>query len=178
MSRRKRIGFDMDEVLNDLIWQVVQIYNKTYRQNLNYYKIEQYDITHYLVPQCKNIFREFCNDEFMLRLHVEPTAVETLNYLASKHDINFITAGYPETETVRGQWLASHFKFFKPSMLIMESEKQKWDGDLLLDDFEQNLIGGGYLGLLMNRPWNRKFDAEAHGIKRVYTVADVLKYVA
>jgi 5'(3')-deoxyribonucleotidase len=177
MRIRKKLGFDMDEVLNNLVYQAVQIYNKTYRQNLNYYEIEQYDIRPYLVPQCKNIWREFCNEEFMLGLHVEPTAIETLNYLADKHEINFVTAGYPETETVRGQWLFSHFSFFKPNMLIMEREKQKWDGDLLMDDFQDNLLGGGYLGLLMNRPWNRMFDAEANGIKRVYTVADVLKYI-
>jgi 5'(3')-deoxyribonucleotidase len=176
--KRLLIGVDIDEVCNNLIWEVVQAYNKAYRQNLNYYDIDQYDIKPFLVPQCKNIWQEFCRDELMRGLQVEDTAVETLSQLAEQHDIYFVTAGHPNTMHVRDQWLSGKFPFYKTKMLIGCQQKQLLNLDILVDDYEQNLIGGNYRGFLMNRPWNRKFDAKAHSIERIDKVEDVLKYIA
>ena len=34
--------------------------------------------------------------------------------------------------------------------------------DVLIDDYEKNLIGGDYQGILMNYPWNANFDDAAY----------------
>ena len=40
--------------------------------------------------------------------------------------------------------------------------------DLLVDDFEGNLIGGSYNKVLLDYPWNRSINDKEHGIVRVY----------
>lgn len=177
MSRRKIIAVDLDETIQDMVYQVIQAYNRTYRQNLNYYKIEQYDISPYIVSECKHIWQEFATEELMRNLHVEPTAVETLTKLNELHDIYFVTAGHPNTMRVRDLWLASHFDWYKSKMLICCRNKQLLKVDVMVDDYEMNLVGGEYQKFLMTRPWNKAFDAEAHGITRIYTMSDVLKYI-
>lgn len=174
---RPKWGWDMDETLSPFIYEVVKAYNRTYRKDLNYYDIDQYDITPFIVPECKNIWQEFCTDRFIRELIVEPTAVETLCKLNETYDIYFVTAGHPNTMKARDQWLAAHFPFYKSSMLIASREKQMIKLNYLTDDFEGNLVGGDYRGFLVNRPWNRKFDAEAHGITRISFAEDVLKYI-
>ena len=177
MERRKRFSCDIDEFLNDLVFQAVKLYNVTYRQSLNYYSIDQYDIKPFLVPECKNIWQEFVTEEFIRNLHVEDTAVETLHILNERLDLYFVTAGHPNTMRARDQWLASKFDFYKSNMLIGCQHKQMLKVNYMGDDFEGNLIGGDYKGFLMNRPWNRKFDAEANGIIRINKVSDLLKYI-
>jgi 5'(3')-deoxyribonucleotidase len=177
MSQRKRFACDIDEFLNDLVYQVVKSYNAVYRQNLNYYSIDQYDIRPFLVPECKNIWQEFCTEETIRNLHVEDTAVETLPILNKKLDLYFVTAGHPNTMRARDQWLASKFDFYKSKMLIGCQNKQLLKMDYMGDDYHENLVGGDYQGFLMNRSWNRSFDAEAHGIIRINKVSDVLKYI-
>lgn len=176
--KRLAIGVDMDETIQGLVYAVIQEYNKVYRQELNYWKVDQYDISPFLVPECKNIWKEFVTDDLIRNLEVEPTAVDTLTKLSEHHDIYFVTAGHSYTMGARDRWLAAHFPFYKSGMLIACKEKQLLRLDLLIDDYEKNLIGGKYHGLLINRPWNRKFDAEAHGIMRINFIEDVLKYVA
>jgi len=167
----------MDETISDLVYQTIKLYNATYRQELNYYKIDQYDISPFIVPECKNIWQEFCTPQFILGLTVEPTAVETLTKLSEQHDIYFVTAGHPNTMQARDQWLAGKFPFYKSRMLIGCRSKQLLKLDVLIDDYEANLLGGEYQGILVNRPWNRKFDAEAHSIKRIHFIEDALKYI-
>lgn len=167
----------MDEVLNDFVYKVILAYNKAYRQNFDYYGIKEYEFTHRLVPECKNIFSEFCTKRFMMNLSMEDTAVETLCKLNEKHKIYFVTAGFAETMGDREQWLKKYFPFYKYGMLVGCREKQLIKLDVLIDDYEKNLIGGDYKGFLVTRPWNCNFDANSNGMTRIEKVSDVLKYI-
>jgi 5'(3')-deoxyribonucleotidase len=159
------------------MWEVLRVYNATYRDDVSYYGLMDWDVSLYIKPECKNIFREFCSDELMRTLQVENTAVETLTKLHELHDVFFLTAGYPETIGVRNRWLEGKFKFYNESMLIKCTRKQLIKGDWLLDDRPSNLIGGSYQGILMNRPWNRTFNAESYLIPRVDKVEDILNLI-
>jgi 5'(3')-deoxyribonucleotidase len=176
--RRLKCGFDLDGFTNNLIQKVVIAYDAVYHQKLDYNKIDKYDISSFLVPECKNIWKEFCTEKFMLNLDVEPTAVPAISKIATTHDVYFVTAGHPNTMAARDQWLAKHFPFYKTKMLIACANKQLLDLDLLGDDFEQNLIGGAYVGVLMDTPYNRSFDEKRYGITRINKVSDVLDVVA
>lgn len=176
--KRETWAVDNDETIQDLVYQVVKNYNKAYRQNLNYYKIYQYDIRPFIVPECKNIWQEFVTEELIRSLNVEPTAVDTLCTLNQTSDIYFVTAGHPNTMRARDRWLSSHFDFYKSRMLIGCQNKQLLKVNNMIDDYEANLLGGDYRKFLITRPWNNSFNAEAHGIIRIDTISDVLKYVA
>ena len=51
--------------------------------------------------------------------------------------------------------------------MIVTNKKQLVRGDVLIDDGVHNLIGGEYYKILVDAPYNRAFDAESHGIRRV-----------
>ena len=42
--------------------------------------------------------------------------------------------------------------------------------DILIDDYEMNLINGSYFGILMDYPWNRNFDDASDD--KIYRVFD------
>lgn len=171
--QRLKIGFDLDSTLNNLVVKVVDAYNAKYQQSLDYNLIDKWDFSHMLVPECKHIWQEFCDYGLIRSLDIEPTAVDTLTALSKQHDIYFVTAGHPYTLKARDDWLDEHFPFYRSKMLIVAREKQLLKIDVLIDDYEQNLIGGDYLGILMNQPWNSAFKAERYGIKRIGRIAEV-----
>ena len=45
--------------------------------------------------------------------------------------------------------------------------------DILIDDYEMNLINGSYFGILMDYSWNRNFDDAAYD--NIYRVFDWLQ---
>lgn len=53
------------------------------------------------------------------------------------------------------------------------SHKQLVKGDVLIDDGTHNLEGGNYFKILMTAQHNKKYDAEANGMLRVETWAEV-----
>lgn len=61
-----------------------------------------------------------------------------------------------------------HFSFYRSSNLIVCREKQLLNLNVLIDDYQNNLIGGGYLGLLMTKHWNEHFAAKCFGIERIF----------
>lgn len=175
--KRLSLGFDLDETLQNMIKRLLLYYNVAYKDNLKFEDIRQYDMTPYLVPECKHIFQEFCNDEFFLNLDVEKTAVETLSQLSEKHDIYFVTAGHPLTIGARDEWLKRTFPFYRSRMLIACTNKQLLNLDILVDDYECNLIGGKYASVLINKPWNESFDNKKYGIERINKISDVQRLV-
>jgi 5'(3')-deoxyribonucleotidase len=177
MGRRKKIGLDNDEFINPMIADLIPLYDSKYGQNLRFEDLLQYDISPYLVPECKNIFAEFIDDDFILRMKIDPIVKQVIDYLIRTHDVVFPTAGYPSTMEARDRWFFENIEGYKTKMLIMCSEKQLLNLDILGDDYEKNLIGGDYLGLLLTKPWNGWFNEKEYGIKRINHVVEMLKYL-
>lgn len=176
--RRLAIGVDMDEVINDMIAKLIDAYNEKYFDNVKYSDLTTYDFFHLLKPECVNPFKEFCSYSFMIDLVVESNAVEALTELNTHHDIYFVTAGYPETMAARDSWLRMKFPFYKPEMLIGCVMKQLLKLDVLIDDYPANLVGGDYVGLLVNKPWNRSFDNRQYpDIHRIDSVAELVNII-
>jgi 5'(3')-deoxyribonucleotidase len=127
----------------------------------------------FIKPECKCIWEEFVDDSFYASLNVAPGAIDVLGELVKKHEIYFVTAGHPYTMRARDTWLERIFPFYKSGSLIMCRTKQLLDLDILVDDYEFNLIGGKYLGLLMDRPWNQDIAPRAFRMKRIFHLSEV-----
>lgn len=173
-KRRLAIGVDIDETLNTLIEHLLLEYNYRYNDNKKLSDMTHYDIQRFLNPQCKNIFSEFSSYSLMIGLDIDPYAVDTLCSINEHHDIYFVTAGYPNTMGPRNEWLSKHFPFYRSEQLIGCVHKQLLKLDVLVDDYEENLIGGDYLGCLITKPWNKSFDVASHqGIIRFDSLAEL-----
>ena len=57
--------------------------------------------------------------------------------------------------------------------LITTHCKQMIGVDILIDDYEMNLINGSYFGILIDYPWNRNFDEASDD--KIYRVFDWLQ---
>ena len=69
--------------------------------------------------------------------------------------------------------LFKYFPFLTWNDVIITSHKQLVNGDVLIDDGIHNLEGGNYFKILMTAHHNKKYDAEANGMLRVGTWAEV-----
>lgn len=172
-----RIATDIDECLNDMLAKILPLYNEKYGDDLHYREFTKYNVDAFIKPECNNLFEEFANDDLIASTVPAPDSVDVLSELAKRHDIYFVTAGHPYTAKARDIWLGHHFPFYQSRNLIMCREKQLLDMDVLIDDYEMNLIGGRYKKFLISKPWNKEFATSLFGITRVYGFAEIPKYI-
>ena len=62
--------------------------------------------------------------------------------------------------------LERYFTFFNWRNLIMTGHKQMINADFLIDDNENNLLGGTYEKILFTANYNKSYDAESNGMYR------------
>ena len=90
------------------------------------------------------------------------------------HEVFIVTATPYESVTDKmTEVLFRYFPFLTWKQLIITSRKQLIRGDVLIDDGVHNLEGGDYVKILMTAPHNRNYDAEANGMIRVQTWAEI-----
>ena len=69
--KRLTIGIDMDDVCNNFMGALLDVYNKEYNDNIQLDDITSWDFQHLLKPECKNVFKEFCDTAFMINLECD-----------------------------------------------------------------------------------------------------------
>lgn len=151
-----------------MLSKILPLYNAKYADTLQEEFIYQYDLSPIISKSCKNIFEEFANTDLIMSTEVAEGAIDVLTYLSKRHDIYFVTAGHPYTIAARDDWLSEHFGFYRSSHLIVCRKKQLLNADVLIEDYENNLIGGVYHKILINKPWNKHIATELFGIKRIF----------
>lgn len=83
------------------------------------------------------------------------------------------TSNYHTLASKMERVLFKYFPFLTWNDVIITSHKQLVNGDVLIDDGTHNLEGGNYFKILMTAQHNKKYDAEANGMLRVETWAEV-----
>lgn len=160
MDKKIRIGFDVNETLDNLIELLLKYYNIKYEDDIKFEDITDYNICKFLKPQCKDVFNEFINDEFMSNLTLRPGAKDFVNRCNEKFTVRMVTASFPQHFNLFYEFLMNNFDWFKSINFTRIQDKQEYNVDVLFDDYENNLIGGSYHKFLIKRPWN------LHVIKR------------
>jgi 5'(3')-deoxyribonucleotidase len=108
-----------------------------------------------------------------------PGAAEALkHFMDAGHEVYIVTA--TEAGHVREKMeevLFKYFPFLSWSQVIITCRKQMIRGDVLIDDGIHNLEGGEYKKILFTAPYNRSYDAEAHGMIRVHNWEEAVRAV-
>mgnify|MGYP003826440459 CR=1 FL=1 len=160
-----------------MLQSILPLYNAKYADTLQEEFIYQYDLSPIISASCKNLFSEFADHNLIMGAEVADGAIDVLTYLSKYHDIYFVTAGHPYTAAARDDFLSMHFPFYRSSHLIVCREKQLLNVDVLIDDYENNLIGGTYEKILMTKPWNEHVATNLYGIKRIFGWDEVPKII-
>ena len=179
-----KIGLDVDNtIVNTTSCVIAQHYADT-GERLTLDDIKTYYIENYVSDDYKDDFHLiFLKKEMWKRVKVIPHCLEVIKRLHDRGDsIYFVTSTEPQNITKKARFLQRTFPFLDiRKCLITTHCKQMIGVDILIDDYEMNLINGSYFGILMDYPWNRNFDeSEYDNIYRVFNwlqVEPMIEYI-
>ena len=168
-----KIGLDVDNtIVNTTSCVITQHYADT-GERLTLDDIKTYYIENYVSDDYKDDFHLiFLKKEMWKRVKVIPHCVEVIKRLHdSGNSIYFVTSTEPQNVAKKARFLQRTFPFLDiRKCLITTHCKQMIGVDILIDDYEMNLINGSYFGILMDYPWNRNFDDASDD--KIYRVFD------
>lgn len=181
-NKRMTILCDVDEVVNNLIEALLAKYNAKYNDYITIADIVEWDISKAIKPECKNIFKEFCTDEFFKTLKPQPKAKEVIDEMMQKHDFYFISSTYPNHVEAKDKWLRNTFKGYDSSKLVICRNKSLVYGDILIDDCLDNFTfeptdSPVKYNIIFDKPWNRKMVADNVKTFRVNGWDDIQKLI-
>lgn len=110
------------------------------------------------------VFEPLNTDLIWKQIRPLPGAVETIkkyNDMAGV-EVRILTSSHYSAIAPKREFLRTYFPFINWNQVIITSEKQRVKGNVLVDDYQNNLIGGDYKGILFYRPHNRFFDASKY----------------
>ena len=165
------IGIDVDNTCVNTSFCILEQHYADTGEKLTLDDIKSYYIENYVSDDYKDDFHLiFYKKEMWKRVKVIPHCVEVIKRLHDRGDsIYFVTSTEPQNITKKARFLQRTFPFLDiRKCLITTHCKQMIGVDILIDDYEMNLINGSYFGILMNYPWNANFDdASNENIYRV-----------
>jgi 5'(3')-deoxyribonucleotidase len=160
---KKRIGLDYDCILANTTEEVVNLYNFYTGENLQLEDITEWDFSK-VVPDkyVKLIFDLFYNDRLW-------------NSIKPLPESQYYTT-YPENVKIKTDWLLKQYPYINEKNIIITHNKQIIGVDLMIDDYEKNLINGHFSKILLDYPWNRNINDKEFGIMRAYNWKEIYDY--
>ena len=166
------IALDCDNVITNTTSCVLAQHYADTGEKLTLDDIKGYYIENYVGDDYKDDFHLiFLKKEMWKRAKVLPHCVEVIKRLHDKgHQIYFVTSTEAKNVAKKSSFLQRTFPFLNiRKRLITTHNKQMINVDILIDDYEMNLVNGSYFGILMNYSWNSNFDdASYDNIYRVF----------
>lgn len=176
--RRLNVGVDIDNVLNNLTEEWAKYLNKKYRLKVKLEDIVDYDMTKaYPTLTRKQIFKPLYKSKIWKRLRPLEDSVKYLRELNQNHDLVLITSTHPDTVADKFKYIRKFFPFIQYEQLVIAHNKQQYKVDILIDDYQDNLIGGDYFKILLDYAWNHNVDCELHNIKRVHSFKEAFNVI-
>ena len=171
-----KICCDLDNVLNTLTSTLIEIYNKDYNDNLILDNITEYKIDKF-VKQGVKVTDYFKSDELWMRVKPVYQAQEYLKILNQDYDLRIVSASHLGDMPTKYRWIKVFYPFLSREQIWTVFDKQWIDCDILIDDFQGNLIGGNYHKILLDYPFNRNIDDKKENIFRAYNWKDIFMEV-
>jgi len=166
---RKRIGLDFDCILANTTEAWVNLYNRYVNGNLEIDNITEWNISKFVPEKHKGIIMDLLfNKRLWESIQPLPDSQYYTSLLCKDYDVYVITNTHWKTYKAKVEWLIKQYPYIDTNNIIVTSKKQMIDVDLLVDDYEMNLISGSYNKVLLNYPWNKNVNDKEHGIVRAY----------
>lgn len=174
--KKLKIACDLDNVLNNLTETLLELYNNDFNDSLKLEDITQYKIDSFVKPEAK-ITNYFQLDKLWMRVLPTYQSQEYLKILNQDHDVRIVTASHIGDMPTKYRWIKVFFPFIKREQIWTVFDKQWIDCDVLIDDFQDNLVGGSYHKILLDYPWNRNIKDQENNIDRAYNWKDVYEKI-
>lgn len=171
MSNQKfTILTDMDDVMEDLCKNWLELLKFLQRNNPDYIHksdkdLKSWDITkHFPMLTVDEVFAPLNTDIIFDLIRPLPNSVEILKKWNDLDDVNLyiLTSSHYSSIAPKRAFLKKYFPYINWNQVIISPKKQMIKGDILIDDYEGNLIGGDYSGILFYQPHNASFDVSQY----------------
>lgn len=183
-----RIAFDVDNVLCNTTECVINYINERIPTvNLKMEDIKEYWMEKALPEEYRWIVPlAFEQSDMWKNVKLIDGAAEVIEKLYREgHSIYFVTATTAENFRKKLSFLQRSFPFLSEHYIKWHSisikEKQLLDLDVLVDDYQENLIGKRtYTSLCYDYPWNREIKDNGDTFRRVYNwnqIYDVIQEI-
>lgn len=170
----------MDDVLENLSEAWVEYLNNKFGTNVDAESVTDWQIYLFFPELSKDqVYGALAEDALWGTVKPIDGAYDALESLIRDgHQIYVVTTShYLALATKMEEVLFRYYPFIRWNQVILTSNKQMIRGDVLIDDGIHNLVDGDYIKILMDRPYNRAYDAEAMGMYRVKTWAEILELI-
>ncbi len=171
---------DMDDTIELLLDAWLDKLNVEYGRNVRREDITEWDVTAAFPGLTHSqVYGVLSDDDFWKDVKPMPGAAEALaRFIERGHSVYIVTAtSYQSLKGKMEHLLFRYFPFIKWENVIITCCKQMIKGDVMIDDGFHNLVGGEYKKILIDAPYNRAFDAEKHGMIRVYGWDEIEKLI-
>ena len=166
---------DIDDTIEYLCKAWVKWLNKQYGTSVKYEDITEWDISSFFPTLSKDqVFYPLHQPEFWEFVEPMPDAVEYLKKLIDDGFQLYLctTTDYRNVKPKYEYIIKRYFPYIDWHHIIVTSNKQMVNADILVDDGIHNLEGGKYHGILFTAPHNKNYDAERGGFQRVNNWAE------
>lgn len=164
----KKLGIDLDDVLNTFNPDWIDLYNKKYGKKFGVH-LQEKDITdwdlHKFVHKDVNLFQEFIlQPSFFLNSGVQKNAVKCVDKLLDVfEEVYIVSASHFSTVPFKAEWIVKNLPNFPIKNFIPCYKKYMINIDGLVDDGYHNLETFPRKRILFDKPWNRQYQNEANG---------------
>ena len=187
------ICVDMDDTIENLIETWINEINIKYKKHYSICDVSDWDLRKDFPDLTEEqIFKVLHDKKIYDKVSAYLDAIEYLNRL--NNDIRFkiyiaTNTNYKVFSYKIDTIISKYFNFLKAEQIICISNKQLLNCDLLIDDYDGNLINGNYDKILINKPYNincktinlnfvnKKKDYNKDKIKRTNNWKDIYNYI-
>lgn len=176
MKKKLTILVDMDDTITWLLPIWVDWLNNKYSLDVQWKEILEWDMSlAFPTLTREQIYEPLITEEIWDSVIPRNGAIEILTKLHEEgHKIFICTAtDYRNIKPKFEKVIKKYFPFITWDNIIVASNKQMINGDILIDDAIHNLIGGGYIKFLIDTPYNHSFKTKKNGIIKVHSWKEI-----
>jgi 5'(3')-deoxyribonucleotidase len=156
---RPVVGVDIDGVLGNQVYGVLDRINTRLGLSLNYEDVVHWDVPLGDTSFVPEIARAMMDPTFVLNMPVHEGAKDMLLQLREHYYVRIITVRPPETMVLTMRWLTSNALPYDDLVPAREARKSLHEVDVLIDDYVGNLAeflrNAPGVGILVDQPWNQ-----------------------
>ena len=170
---------DLDDVLWDLLTPWVSEINRIYKTEVDPQQITDWNMSLFFPKLSRNqIYSPLFQGDFWKKVQPNLDSAWFINELLhNHHGVKVVTASHYKNLEAKMERFLKLFPMLSWYDVVITSDKHSIVGDVLIDDAPHNLEQGEYHGLLMHRPHNANYDADANGLIRVRNLQEAYKEI-
>ena len=174
------VAVDVDNVVNDLVEKLIELYNRTYSANLKFEDFTNYDFFKCLqYDDAQRLMDLFDERELWDSLSPRDGAQRGIKHFINQgYDVYFATDASPITFPWKVEWLRKYFSMVPENNIICINNKGLLQANVLIDDNIDNLLSSQYYDrVCIDYAWNRDVHDEVYAINRAHNWDEIVEVV-